>query len=455
MSIGVPTRTPSSGVTTALPPPSTGTSRSLLQAEPPEHAMPALKSIGNLPSASCSVIGLHHYSLINILTKNREKPEYKLMPYRQFSACHRLSNLVRIALLLGSFLLYTNFSCEAADLVQMGSNNLGFTPERLRDFIQNPPNIDNCVFKRTLHLPPVVFTNQDDAKSYLKNLAAGKTNIPAAVEIFQLRYKDQPRAFLFREIASLEEHYINTAPRRKTFVGRYDTNWWSIDERSVVELKSHTGRSTNAQHRVSALYQNYYLMASEILRLGMFELNPATFELIGGNNNAFTGYSDQLEKINGLLTTNSLGVVTSIEYNIINKPGIKRVQFTYSKQNAVLLPKQIEIYYTNPANGTSVAKLYCAFTLLDYNTNAISLESVLFSPRTYASTNDIWLELVDGEYFMDEGGTNRVHIKSGENNSTLNSFSTQMILLLFVTAAVITLVLSTIKYLQKRSRLNQ
>ena len=240
----------------------------------------------------------------------------------------------------------------------MGSR---FTPERLRDFIHHPPNVRNAVFKRTLHLPPVLFQNSDAAKIFLKEIRAGRTNIPARVELFQLRYQRRPEAFLFRELGVVEEQHLAASPRRQTLVGRYDTNWWKIDQRSVVELRSHTGRFTNKLNRVSDSYLNQYLMASEILRFGMFELEPSSFQLQGDRQNEFKGYSDQGIKINGLITVNADGVVTSIEYHLDGDPRIKKVNFSYQKRNSMGLPDRIDAYSMIRKDGSQTTQHYCTF----------------------------------------------------------------------------------------------
>lgn len=359
--------------------------------------------------------------------------------------------VVRIYSLL---LFYFGHPIGAADSVQGGTVESRFTPERLRDFIHNPPNVKNAVFKRTLHLPPVLFSNPDAAKIFLKEIRAGRTNVPAQVELFQLRYQRIPESFIFRELGQPEEQHIQTPPRRQILVGRYNSNWWKIDQRSVVELKSHTGRFTNKLNRVSELYLNQYLMASEILRLGMFELDAASFQLQGDKKNEFTGNSDQGIKINGLLTVNADDVVTSIEYSLERDPRIRKIKFSYLNRNSMGLPDQIDVYSMNRKDGSPTTQHYCTFDVDTWEIDKSNLQSKFFDPHTYASTNDVWMEIVNGEFFVNEGGTNRVHISSSSTHPLVRDVSTRVFRFVMVIGVVgggLALALSAIKSNKKRS----
>lgn len=165
-----------------------------------KHHGSAIKGAKSQP---CSMLLRSNQSLVSLL--NQQHPDPNQVEEADDGSARRLgiessvfgvslaSVLIRYSLLLFCFA----FSVIAADLVQEVSGGSRFTPERLRDFIHHPSNVRNAVFKRTLHLPPVLFQNSDAAKIFLKESRAGRTNIPARVELFQLRYQRRPEALRF------------------------------------------------------------------------------------------------------------------------------------------------------------------------------------------------------------------------------------------------------------------
>ena len=232
-------------------------------------------------------------------------------------------------------------------------------PEWKAHFISTP-TIENCVFE------------DDDKKS-------GETHL------YQFRW--QTNAFLFRQIPSLAEASSNHIALTDGYVGRYESNSWSIQgagPSGQLFLFPNAGNIWGIRPK-DANEMSLYMGEGELfsaLYYGIFDLNPETVEW--SENSKFTASSRKGEKMIGEITdVSSNGLPTRLEWHYAEaRPGMDFIEeYKYDNANFGLpyFPSEFDFFTENGGE----KQLADVFKILILETSSTPLEESYFDHDRY------------------------------------------------------------------------
>lgn len=292
---------------------------------------------------------------------------------------------------------------------------LGATPwPDAREFLSHPPRVRELVVRRVLWAAPVSFRNRGEADRYLNDVRRGRRESPAQTSVFQIRWQADPPAFFLRALADPTVLDDPTAPRLSPFVGRYETNWWSIPVVSpgqILLLHSPDGTdvSPDAGGPTNTFFRGHQRWATEFLRLGLLELQPETLRWIEGGH-SFTALDEDGLEWSGSGQAVGTGEDVELLVRPANRGVGKRVRVSARRVAGQWLPQRLEVELLPGEGGEGgPVSRYATYEAVRFEISAERLTREWFSPEKYLLPSDLWVELERGRLFVLEArGTNVV-----------------------------------------------
>lgn len=292
---------------------------------------------------------------------------------------------------------------------------LGATPwEDAREFLGHPPRVRELVVRRILWSAPVSFRTRSDANRYLEDFRRGRRESPAQTSVFQIRYQAEPPAFFLRALADPALTEDATAPRLAPFVGRYETNWWSIPAVSpgqIILLHSVEGTDVarEAGGATNTFFRSHQRWATEFLRLGLLELEPETLHWQPDGRSFAARDEDGMEWIG---TGQAMGPGEDVEMVVrpSNRSTGKRIRVGARRVADRWLPQRVEVELL-PGEGPEAEGVsrYATYEAVRFEISPAPLAREWFSPEKFLVPSDLWVELEHGRLFVLEArGTNVV-----------------------------------------------
>jgi len=221
-------------------------------------------------------------------------------------------------------ILSTLRTINANDLSSIPSGALALTPGTFIEFLKLPPAIDTLIFRRILFNKPRHFKSQQEADKFIEDYKAGKRpDDNKSEELFALRYLSS-KNYIFHQIDDPTNAWLKTT-RLMTFCGRDDGNSWTLTSTGAISTDSTNGiYKTRGEDNPAMTFQ--YQFATEILRLGMYDLNLSTIqqtETPASNSGDihFAGRSNNGDTIKGIAKAVD-GLISQITYTILGTSAI-------------------------------------------------------------------------------------------------------------------------------------
>jgi hypothetical protein len=182
-------------------------------------------------------------------------------------------------------------------------------------------------------------------------------------ELFALRYSSLTN-FIFQQIDEPTNAW-SKGTRLKTFVGCGDGLWWFLTPAGVISTDSTNG-IYNVNGIENTVFKVNYGFATEILRVGMFDLEPDTIERDGRvisnpDELHFKGKSENGGIISGTAKS-TVGLISEIRYSISGGDGpVQGRVIEIAYKQGVLHSIQVSNIYANQQD----PKLYCNYEVLE------------------------------------------------------------------------------------------
>jgi hypothetical protein len=284
----------------------------------------------------------------------------------------------------------------------LAQSPVAFTPDRMRQWLADPPAIESMVFTRRLENPVGAFASRKAAEHFLKRVAADPAALAPAAELFFLRSQTEPPGHIFRQIRSLDDLADPTADRLLVFSGHFGSNWWWLQPGEITLV---TLSEAEAAAKAPNICSEAVRFADEVMRLGMFEVLPDSFRWDMTSKTNFACATEFLGAATGHVETSSDGIVRGATYRL-STGEVKTLLFEYQRPLPEGLPTRITIRRQVP--GQPASALYCTFEILQLNLGAAPLARESFSPEPFMRKEDIWTEIdMKGNAFLLDG-TNRL-----------------------------------------------
>lgn len=293
--------------------------------------------------------------------------------------------------------------------------SLGATPwPEAREFLSHPPQVRELVVRRVLWSAPVSFRTRGDARRYLDDFRRGRREALAQTSVFHIRFQADPPAFFLRALADPAHLDDPSAPRLAPFVGRYETNWWSIPAVSpgqIILLHSPDGtdESPAAGGPTNTFFRSHQRWATEFLRLGLLELQPETLRWHADGRSFAALDEDGME-----WTGSGQAVGAGEDVELLVRPGNrgsgKRVRVSARREAGRWMPQRLEVELLpgEDGEGGGVSR-YATYEALRFTVSPEPLAREWFSPEKFLVPSDLWVELEHGRLFVLEArGTNVV-----------------------------------------------
>jgi hypothetical protein len=310
-------------------------------------------------------------------------------------------NIARQARSAGlAFVLLGLLRGSAADLpLEMEPPTFALTTTNFIEFIKTPPAISTLILKRTVLDRPRMFKSQKDWEAFIKEFKAGK--IPAnnrLEELFALRHLSS-KEFVFQQINDPTNAWSKTT-RLATFSGKGNGVWWTLGQNGAISTDSTNGiYKTDERDNLTFLVQ--YQLATEVLRLGMFDLNPETLEEAAavdgaGTDVGFTARTLLGETLTGTASATG-GVIDRIKYMIAQPSGSlqgRLIEITHTNQ------RLSSILVNNFIKGQPAPVAYCSFRILHIAVPVSPIASNLCMVDQFLAASDANVLVKDsGEMF--------------------------------------------------------
>jgi hypothetical protein len=285
-------------------------------------------------------------------------------------------------------------------------------PGRLvREFLEDPPRFRALVLERSLASAPISFRDRRQAEKFAEDLRAGKVAAPGQTSLFEIRFQSDPPGYFLRALNSLEDVDNPGAPRLTPFAGRYQTNWWAILDVTPPQiqlLRSSNGVDVGADGRPNSYHRENERWATEFLRLGMFDVRTETARWI--SDNVFEAEREDGGRRRGEVSRLNDDTI-QIRLPPAGSQSGYQIQIVATHVAGRWAPRQMAVD-TLLANGAENARVpYAAFNALAMDISPEPLEPSRFSPEPYLQTNDLWVEIERGEFYvLEPAGTNLVRV---------------------------------------------
>ncbi|MBM3824650.1 MAG: hypothetical protein FJ404_17490 [Verrucomicrobia bacterium] len=302
------------------------------------------------------------------------------------------------------------------------------TLETFQSFLTNPPTIERLIFERTLEFKPFLVQDKKAGEKAIKDIQSGSKVMPKETELYFPRFQAKPEGFVFRRLSKIEDLSAPQLPRLSPCDGRYESDWWWIDQPSVTKSKYTLPAIWPKEEN---LCMSSWRQATEVLRLGIFELLTETLQWQGSN---FTATSETGQPISGQSTLDADGAVRSLRY-VLGKNQHREITYHYQSIPA-RWPDAFET--TTLYRDHRERKPYAAFKFREIVLAGEPLSRDSFSPAPMLQASHVMFELtMDGQMFRFDG-TNRIPIQT--SGSTLSDMNEWVRLLRVVIAVVLAVV---------------
>ncbi|MCW5555321.1 MAG: hypothetical protein KIS67_24565 [Verrucomicrobiae bacterium] len=253
------------------------------------------------------------------------KLNFALVPRRQAhrrpSSCRvRFVSLVLAVSVTLAAGAAASHSASSADEKRLHPSGQPFavTSTNFMQFLRTPPLIDTLVYRRVLLNRPRAFRTKAELNDFLEK-SKGKIFDNKSEELFALKYLS-PRHLVFQKLDAVTNAWSKTT-RVGTFFGRYNEIWWSLTPTGAMTTDSQNGIYRRNGSEITA-FADKYRMATEFLRLGMYDLVMSSIEgtdALGSPSDGihFTGRSEYGGLIDGVAKCRD-GFVLEIAYRISN-----------------------------------------------------------------------------------------------------------------------------------------
>ena len=308
-------------------------------------------------------------------------------------------NLSASRLVIGFFILAQYNSITNASSSDHRDNNL-------LELLRTPPSIKTLVYKRTLFNSPKAFADRRKAREYLESRQTGEIDLKSRVETFALRYEPAGPGVLFRSTITPTLPWEPSIDRIGVFFGRYDTNWWELSMEASMSLQSADGTYKTPGGILNTHFQNTERLATEYLRLGMFEILPQSVRAISPTTRSKTGFSAMTEagnEIHGIMFTDVSRTVTSLVYTNAALNRSRLIRFQYGR-GAKRLPTRISVLDIGPSTIASVSP-YCDFEVVNLQFSDKALPASRFDVGQFMTEDDIRGAIIDGNFYFSRGGS--------------------------------------------------
>lgn len=282
------------------------------------------------------------------------------------------------------------------------SKQFAVTPTNFIQFVRTPPVIDTLIYKRILFNKRRVFRTKAEADKFIRDYKTGSRSGDKLEELFALRYLS-PDHLVFKHVSSVANPWLNT-DRIGVFFGCGDGMWWMLTPTGAMTTDSTNGIYKLGGEDLMAFVANQKF-ATEVLRLGMYDLLPDTIaghEKPNPNSGevGFTARSIDGETINGHATVTG-GLVSRIAYTILNAGGrINGRIIDVTHEDGVL--KSIQV--SNLMTGRPSPTLHSYYEVLSLTmpTSYLSTSSCVVDQFLTASDRKV-LTKANGESFYFSG----------------------------------------------------
>jgi hypothetical protein len=297
--------------------------------------------------------------------------------------------------------------CQANDSATVES------VKAMKQFLDNPPNIESMVFERVYVQPPS--PDWGGALNYL----------------FQIKY--QRNAYFLRTLQSHEEAGKKSISKETMMASRFETNCWSFANGLFEHAVGDYGNNFTLEDPINITLHACKRIVSEVMHLGMTHVKPGTLKW---NEDSFEALSWDDRIIVGEITFNTQLNFESIKYHLEDDP--KTYFHTYRFQNKSsekgrFLPTHIEIS-TSTNNNLSSAIVTRSLRIINIKISEKRLDYDHYSLRKYAKDEkDILIYTNKALFAMTHEEFNTVG--NVENNKPISA--TWFTLLLFVIPTIL------------------
>ncbi|MCF7668929.1 MAG: hypothetical protein K9N48_04035 [Verrucomicrobia bacterium] len=264
--------------------------------------------------------------------------------------------------------------------ITMCINTQGISIENYVDVIKLKIPISNAIYSRQLEFKPKGFRTIEEAKKWVQNTNNIANISKPDEEYYWMVYQPEPSAHIFRKIKSISDASNPEAVRYTPFTGHYNTNWWSIDEDTVLLRNYNINNNNISKINICNTAIRY---ATELLRLGILEIDSKTCKK-NKNKCTFNGETIDNMHISGIINTNKEGDVTSANYEINNINTL--VLYYYEKKLPLNMPSKIII--KRKYNEETKYKLYCTINIHKFAISDGQIDKNVFSPDRFLKPSD-------------------------------------------------------------------
>jgi len=290
---------------------------------------------------------------------------------------------------------------------------VGITPEDLRDHLRVPPAVNPLISEVRAWSPVAVFRSMKEAQQFVQ------TNKQAAAyrsEYHVLRHDGRVGGLVHFRVKSVSDLDHEPWVSTEEVYGRHSGSAW------IWRAQGGTGGHVlllacdepwdEARSRLGLrVFWNLERAATETLRLGLFEILPQSFELIGPDRWRASVEPDYGRRVEGWIRKAGDGQVEELEYEV---PGFwaKRVLFRGTAGQSAKWPAQVTVLIQwKQGRGQASASWQPYWEMriikLEEPGNRPCQES-LFDPRSYSQSDTRWFELDCDANWTWINGTNRV-----------------------------------------------
>jgi len=319
------------------------------------------------------------------------------------------------------------FKIVATALVLVVARTVGMTPDELQSCLREPPAVQ-VFYEVRRHGPLGVFRTVDEA------VAFAQTNSPSAygrTEYYVLRYDGRVPGLVHYAVTTSDW----TGDWRDAVVGdiygRQGSMVWSIVSGphapipyvQVLECDEPWDREPRGLG--ARVFWNRERAATEILRLGLFEILPNTFKVVGPERWRAKPEGAFGDVVDGTLKVNGSGQVHELRYEITNR-WAKRVSFRSRPGWQSPFPEEVEVQIQWKMNspvrvarkmgGSASEEEWQPYWMMRVRrvetTVSQPMAVALFDPATYAPAGARRFELDCEANWTLVDGTNRIPIKA-------------------------------------------
>lgn len=286
------------------------------------------------------------------------------------------------------------------------------TADRIRAFLEAPPRFAHLSVRRVLVTTPIGFRNRREAAAFLEKVRSGSLVPKGQTSHFEIRFQTEPPAFFLRALADPAELDRPRTARLSPLAGRFQDDWWSIlpvDPGQIQILRSADGVDVTAEGRTNDYHRGNARWATEYLRLGMFEVLPESIRW-QADPTRFRARTEASQSILGRVEGwpaegDSESAAIHLDFGK-ELPG-RRIELLSTNDAGQWLPLRIRVSRTTaptsaggPRPGDGTEELYATLEVLHHALAAQPLGREHFSPEPYLRTNDLWVELEKGRFYV-------------------------------------------------------